>query len=73
MENADATRSDARAALHEAIKAVVAANKGRAYSNAALAEARVRYDAKAEEERAAFSAAVADWRRGSGPVTVVRE
>jgi tRNA U34 5-carboxymethylaminomethyl modifying GTPase MnmE/TrmE len=74
IENADAaSRAEGRKALHAAIKAVVTSNHGRGYSNAALAEARVRHDAKAEEERAAFAAAVADWRKGSGPVTVVRE
>lgn len=44
------------------------------YSNSALAEARAQLDVREEDERAAFSAAVADWRKaGSGPVQVVRE
>ena len=43
------------------------------YSNEALAEARLRYDAKREEERQQFAAAVADWRKGSGPVVIERE
>lgn len=63
----------ARAALHAAIGVACDEGAGRRYSNAALAEARARYDARREEERAAFAAAVADWRKGTGPVVVVRE
>ena len=64
---------EGRAALHDAIERLCATNKEHAYSNDALAEARRRHDARQEEERAAFSAAVADWRKGSGPVVVERE
>ena len=66
-------RSAARATLHAAIDLAAAATNGLRYSNEALAEARSRHDAKQEEERAAFAAAVADWRKGSGPVIVERE
>lgn len=66
-------RSGARAILHSAIDAAAIATEGRRYSNAALAEARVRFDAAQEQERAAFAAAVSDWRKGSGPVIVERE
>ena len=63
----------ARSALHAAIDTAAAATGGKRYSNEALAEARARFDAKQEEERLAFAAAVADWRKGSGPVAVERE
>ena len=66
-------RSAARATLHAAIDLAAAATNGLRYSNEALAEARSRHDVKQEEERAAFAAAVADWRKGSGPVIVERE
>ena len=68
-----ADRSAARAVLHAPVGACIRANKGRSYSNAALADARARHDVRREEERAAFAAAVADWRKGEGPVVVVRE
>lgn len=71
-----AAKGLARKRLHGAIGAAIAARAqrgGRPYSNAALAEARSRYDVRREEERAAFAAAVNDWRKGSGPVEIVRE
>lgn len=43
------------------------------YSNAAIHEARRRQDLTEEAERAAFSAAVSDWRKtGEGPVRIER-
>jgi hypothetical protein len=63
----------ARPALHAAVQAVCESNQRRRYSNAALAEARARHALTRETERAAFAAAVADWRKGSGPVVVERE
>lgn len=63
----------ARDAVHQALEKLLAANGGRRYSNAALAEARARAAEKEEAERAAFAAAVADWRKGTGPVTIERE
>ena len=45
----------------------------RRFTHAALTAARQRYDARQEAERLAFAAAVADWRKGSGPVQVVHE
>eukprot|EP00310_Coccolithus_braarudii_P018964 CAMPEP_0183338196 /NCGR_PEP_ID=MMETSP0164_2-20130417/5578_1 /TAXON_ID=221442 /ORGANISM="Coccolithus pelagicus ssp braarudi, Strain PLY182g" /LENGTH=248 /DNA_ID=CAMNT_0025508011 /DNA_START=15 /DNA_END=758 /DNA_ORIENTATION=+ len=65
--------SAARASIHAAIDEAAAALKGVRYSNEALAEARACYDVKQEDERSAFAAAVADWRKGSGPIVVERE
>jgi len=62
-----------RPSLHAAVEACMRSNNGRRYSNAALAEARARYDVRREEERIAFAAAVSDWRKGTGPVVVERE
>ncbi|KAJ1632254.1 AIG1-type guanine nucleotide-binding (G) domain-containing protein [Pavlovales sp. CCMP2436] len=63
-----------RRAVHAAVATMIERNQGERYSNEALAEARGRHDAKEEAERAAFAAAVSDWRKGgSGPVKVVRE
>ena len=65
---------EARAALHAGVDAALARNGGALYTHAALDEARARYDAKREKERAAFAAAVSDWRkRGDGPVQIERE
>ena len=64
---------EARAVLQGALDAAGAAARGARYTNEALNEARAKFDAGREAERAAFAAAVADWRRGSGPVTVERE
>ena len=63
--------AEARRAIHAAIEEVCQSR--RRYSNTALAEARERHNLEKEEERAAFAAAVADWRKGSGPVVVERE
>ncbi|KAL1521517.1 hypothetical protein AB1Y20_021177 [Prymnesium parvum] len=60
----------ARASLHRSLETL--AGKER-YSNDALAAARARFNAEQEGERAAFAAAVADWRKGSGPVIIERE
>ena len=38
-----------------------------------VARDRPEADRRREEERAAFAAAVADWRKGSGPVVIERE
>lgn len=73
VDNHAADASIARGALHGAVQTIADANAGRRYSNAALAEARARSDVRREEERKAFAAAVADWRKGAGPVQVVRE
>ena len=64
--------TDGRGALLEAVDELLG-SVGGAYSNEALADAQRARDAKAEEERAAFAAAVADWRKGSGPVVIERE
>ena len=63
----------ARASIHAAVDAVCSANYGKRYSNAELGAARRRFDVRAEAERAAFAAAVADWRKGTGPVLIERE
>ena len=61
----------ARNALHQKLEMLAGRER---YSNEALAAARLKYDARQEEERAAFAAAVADWRKsGSGPVVIERE
>jgi hypothetical protein len=62
-----------RSAIHSAVAQLVERNGGQRYSNEALAEARKRHDVKEEAERAMFAAAVSDWRKGSGPVEIVRE
>ncbi len=62
-----------RQALHAAIFAIRQATSGRRYGNAALSEARARHDVARESERAAFAAAVADWRKSDGPVVVQRD
>jgi len=65
---------DSKGAREVLRKAVAASSGGARYSNAALKEARARHDIGKEEERAAFSAAVADWRKGgAGPITIERE
>ena len=65
----------ARSALQAAVDAACAARPAgqRRYTNAALAEARLRHDARQEEERVAFAAAVSDWRKRDGPLVVERE
>ena len=69
-----ADAGSARLRIHSAIETAATAGGGmKRYSNEALAEARLRYDAKREEERQQFAAAVADWRKGSGPVVIERE
>ena len=64
---------EGREALHAAVDAALAKNGGALYTHTALADARRRFDTKREEERAAFAAAVSDWRKGSGPVQIERE
>eukprot|EP00933_Yihiella_yeosuensis_P072227 TRINITY_DN8056_c2_g1_i3.p1 TRINITY_DN8056_c2_g1~~TRINITY_DN8056_c2_g1_i3.p1 ORF type:complete len:318 (+),score=69.80 TRINITY_DN8056_c2_g1_i3:40-954(+) len=64
---------DARDKLQDALDRLLTMNSGLRYSNEALAEARARMAASEEGERAAFEAAVAEWRRGTGPVTIERE
>ena len=63
----------ARARVHTALSALRARNAGARYTNAELDAAATRAAAAAEAERAAFAASVADWRKGSGPVRIVRE
>lgn len=63
---------EGREAMHLAVDAAIKRNGGARYTHAALAEAKARHDAQREEERAAFAAAVADWRKGSGPVVIER-
>ena len=65
----------ARSTLQAAVDAACVARPAgrRRYTNAALAEARLRHDARQEEERAAFAAAVSDWRKRDGPLVVERE
>ena len=60
----------ARSMLHQKLELLAGRER---YSNEALAAARLKYDARQEEERAAFAAAVADWRKGSGPIIIERE
>lgn len=73
VENRDDAAA-ARAAIHAAVASVIKRNAGARYSNEALSEARRRHDVKEEAERAAFAAAVSDWRKaGDGPVEIVRE
>ena len=65
---------EARDALHTAVDRAISSVGGALYTHAALAEAKARFDATREEERAAFAAAVSDWRkRGTGPVEIERE
>lgn len=63
----------ARDSVHLALDELLAASAGRRYSNEAFAEARARAAEVEEAERAAFTAAVAEWRRGTGPVKIERE
>lgn len=63
----------ARRTLMATMEDLLAANEGLRYSNEALAEARRRYVACEEAERAAFAAAVDEWRRSTGPVVIERE
>ena len=73
IENLLGDRAAARSALHAAVARLRGAGSGARYSNAALAEVQARVVATEEAERAAFAASVADWRKGSGPVVIVRE
>jgi len=59
--------------LQAALDNVVERVKGSRYSNDALREAQARSDRAQEEERAAFAAAVGDWRKTSGPLVIERE
>lgn len=72
VENCEGSAAGRRE-LHVALVRMFERNQGSRYSNEALAEARERHSLKAEAERAAFAAAVSDWRKGSGPVEIVRE
>jgi hypothetical protein len=56
--------------LHAAVERVRAGRGGDRFSNVALDEAQAMHAAADEEERAAFAAAVSDWRKGTGPVLV---
>mmetsp|Transcript_47063 Transcript_47063/g.87997 ORF Transcript_47063/g.87997 Transcript_47063/m.87997 type:complete len:257 (-) Transcript_47063:186-956(-) len=69
----NATEGSARSRLQKAMDGLVASNCGLKYSNEALAEARVKMKESEEAERRAFAAAVAEWRRSSGPVVIERE
>lgn len=59
----------ARARLQTALDGLVG---GERYSHEALRAARRRRDAAREEDRAAFRAAVLDWRKKDGPLVVER-
>lgn len=73
IDNVERPR-EARDVLHAAVDKAVAKVDGALYTHDALAEAKARHDASREEERAAFAAAVSDWRkRGTGPVEIERE
>lgn len=61
-----------RLSLHAAVERVRTGRGGCRYSNVALDEAQDKHAAAEEEERAAFAAAVSDWRKGAGPVVVER-
>lgn len=63
----------ARARIQGKLDALVAANGGDRYGNAAIDRARERAAASAEEEAAAFAACVADWRKAEGPLVVERD
>ncbi|CAE8586130.1 unnamed protein product, partial [Polarella glacialis] len=69
---ADSGSTD-RERLQVALERVLAINGGLRYSNEALAEARARCAASDDQERRAFEAAVAEWRQGTGPVTIERD
>ena len=68
-----AAPEDARMRLRAALGALATRVGADRYSNEALRDARRRQAADREEERAAFADAVADWRKGEGPVVVERE
>ena len=70
---ASAATEAVREALHRAVEAVVASNDGARYSNDCLAAVRAEYDEREEEGRQAFAAALADWRKGTGAIEIVRE
>ena len=63
----------ARLHVQSALTRLVAGYEGGRYSNEALADAREKLKAAEEAESKAFAAAVAEWRRGSGPVSIERE
>ena len=62
----------ARARLQTALDGLVARLNDERYSHDALREAQKRRDAAREEDRAAFRAAVLDWRKRDGPLVVER-
>ena len=62
----------ARARLQTALDGLVARLGDARYSHDALREAQRRRDAAREEDRAAFRAAVLDWRKKDGPLVVER-
>ena len=64
---------EARPRLQGSLQQLVRALEGQRYSNEALEAARERLKALEEEESRAFAAAVAEWRRASGPVVIERE
>mmetsp|Transcript_47018 Transcript_47018/g.125843 ORF Transcript_47018/g.125843 Transcript_47018/m.125843 type:complete len:288 (-) Transcript_47018:129-992(-) len=68
----DAGRA-ARDQAHAALDKLLATSAGRRYTNEVFAEARSRATEQEEAERAAFAAAVAEWRRGMGPVKIERD
>ena len=64
---------EARPRLQGALELLVSSLEGQRYSNEALEAARERLKAMEEEESRAFAAAVAEWRRATGPVVIERE
>ncbi|CAE7222999.1 CACNA1G [Symbiodinium sp. KB8] len=71
IDNADG--ATARTRLQKAIESVVTSTGGLRYDNQALVQAREQLKEAEEAERQAFAAAVAEWRRGTGPVVIERE
>mmetsp|Transcript_119411 Transcript_119411/g.283486 ORF Transcript_119411/g.283486 Transcript_119411/m.283486 type:complete len:254 (+) Transcript_119411:88-849(+) len=63
----------ARGRVQAALERMVDSLAGLRYSNDVLAEARRKVKEAEEAESRAFAAAVAEWRRTSGPVVIERE
>ena len=64
---------DVQARVQARLDALVEAHGGERYSNAALEAAREAQAKNAEEERAAFAAAISDWRKATGVLKIERE
>jgi len=70
VDNGAESSTSGQRLLHEIVACISTDSR---YSNAALEEAQAKHAVAEEEERAAFAAAVSDWRKGTGPVVVERE